>query len=52
MADALLSTGMAAAGYRTVNVVCSGWTGRDPHTHVLTQNLKLWPGCVVATVEQ
>ena len=33
MADALLSTGMAEAGYDTVNVVCNGWTGRDPdHT--------------------
>ena len=44
MADALLATGMADAGFRTVNVVCSGWTGRDPVTHVLQENLKLWPG--------
>ena len=35
--------GMAEAGYKTVNVVCSGWTGRDPTTHVLQQNMTLWP---------
>jgi len=28
MADALISSGMAAAGYDMVNVVCNGWTGR------------------------
>lgn len=43
MADALLSSGMAEAGYRTVNVVCNGWTGRDPSTHVLQENKLLWP---------
>ena len=35
MTDALVKTGMAAAGYNMVNVVCNGWTGRDPVTHVL-----------------
>ena len=43
MADALISTGMAAAGYTMVNVVCSGWTGRDAKTHQLQQNRTLWP---------
>jgi alpha-galactosidase len=36
MADALVSSGMAAAGYDTVNVVCNGWAGRDPKTGVLS----------------
>ena len=26
-----------------VNVVCSGWTGRDPVTHELQENKTLWP---------
>jgi len=43
MADALISTGMAAAGYNTINVVCNGWTGRDPSTHVLQENKTFWP---------
>jgi alpha-galactosidase len=43
MADALLSTGLAGAGYTTVNVVCNGWTGRDPTTGVLQENRTLWP---------
>ena len=43
IADALISSGMAAAGYDTVNVVCNGWTGRDPTTGVLQQNRTLWP---------
>ena len=42
-ADALISTGMAEAGYRTVNVVCNGWTGRDPTTKMFTENKELWP---------
>ena len=43
IADALISSGMAAAGYDTVNVGCNGWTGRDPATGVLQQNRTLWP---------
>jgi alpha-galactosidase len=43
MGDALVSSGMAAAGYDTVNVVCNGWTGRDPVTNRLTENKTLWP---------
>ena len=43
MADALISSGMAEAGYRMVNVVCSGWVGRDPTTHELLENRTLWP---------
>ena len=43
MADALISSGMAEAGYRMVNVVCSGWIGRDPTTHQLLENRTLWP---------
>ena len=34
---------MADAGYRMVNVVCSGWTGRDPVTHELQENKTFWP---------
>eukprot|EP00038_Savillea_parva_P031693 m.89557 g.89557 ORF g.89557 m.89557 type:complete len:579 (+) comp9808_c0_seq1:91-1827(+) len=43
MADALISTGMVAAGYDMVNVVCNGWTGRDPKTGVLQENKTYWP---------
>jgi len=43
MADALIKSGMAAAGYDTVNVVCNGWTGRDPVTKTFTENRQLWP---------
>ena len=43
MAEALLETGMVAAGYDTVNVVCNGWTGRDPATGELLENRTLWP---------
>ena len=43
MATALVSTGMAAAGYDTVNVVCNGWPGRDPATGQLLENRTLWP---------
>ena len=43
MADALVESGMAAAGYATVNVVCNGWTGRDPVTGTLLENATLWP---------
>ena len=41
--DALIDSGMAALGYTTVNVVCNGWTGRDPTTHVLQENKTNWP---------
>lgn len=43
MADGLISSGMAAAGWDTVNVVCNGWAGRDPQTGVLVENRTLWP---------
>jgi hypothetical protein len=43
MAEALISSGMAAAGYSTVNVVCNGWVGRDPTTGVLQENHTSWP---------
>ena len=43
MAEALITSGMAAAGYDTVNVVCNGWAGRDPATGVLIENHTLWP---------
>jgi hexosaminidase len=43
MADALVSSGMAAAGYATLNVVCNGWTGRDGRTGVLRENRTTWP---------
>jgi alpha-galactosidase len=43
MADALISSGMYAAGYDTVNVVCNGWGARDPITHNLTDNKARWP---------
>jgi hypothetical protein len=43
MAEALISSGMAAAGYDTINVVCNGWAGRDPATGVLIENRTLWP---------
>eukprot|EP00040_Diaphanoeca_grandis_P033700 m.206833 g.206833 ORF g.206833 m.206833 type:complete len:581 (+) comp32971_c0_seq1:135-1877(+) len=48
MADALVETGMAAAGYDMVNVVCNGWTGRDPKTGVLQENKALWPNGIRA----
>ena len=51
MADALLSTGMAEVGFDTVNVVCNGWTGRDPVTHQLQENKELWPGGIAAFAE-
>lgn len=43
IAGALVSTGMAAAGYDTVNVVCNGWLGRDPATGQFIENRTLWP---------
>ena len=43
MAEALIASGMATAGFDTVNVGCNGWTGRDPKTGVLQENHTLWP---------
>lgn len=43
IAGALTSSGMAAAGYDTINVVCNGWVGRDPATGELLENRTLWP---------
>ena len=48
MADALIATGMVAAGYDTVNVVCNGWTGRDPVTKEFTENSTLWPNGIAS----
>jgi len=39
----LISTGMVAAGYETINVVCNGWGARDPVTHRFTENKAKWP---------
>jgi alpha-galactosidase len=41
--DALVATGMAAAGYDTVNVVCNGWGARDNVTQRFTENKQKWP---------
>ena len=43
IADALVSSGMASAGYDTVNVVCNGWGVRDPVTKRFTENKAKWP---------
>lgn len=43
VAEALVETGMAAAGYNTINVVCNGWLGRDPATGRFLENRTLWP---------
>lgn len=43
IADALVTSGMAAVGYDTVNVVCNGWGARDPVTHRFTENKAKWP---------
>ena len=44
VAEAMLASGMVAAGYTLVSTVCTGWTGRDPVTHKLQENLTAWPG--------
>lgn len=44
MVDAMVESGMVAAGYTLMSTVCTDWTGRDPVTHELQQNLTLWPG--------
>jgi alpha-galactosidase len=43
IARSLLSSGMAAAGYDTINVVCNGWVGRNATTGQLLENRTLWP---------
>lgn len=43
IARALVSSGMAEAGYDTVNVVCNGWLARDPATGEMQENRTLWP---------
>ena len=52
MAEALVSSGMAAAGYDTLNVVCNGWVGRDPKTGVLLENRTLWPSGIAGFAEK
>ena len=42
IADALISSGLADAGFRTVDVVCSGWLERNA-TGFLTENRTRWP---------
>eukprot|EP01047_Picozoa_sp_COSAG01_P048645 COSAG01_NODE_4754_length_4764_cov_12.145123_2_plen_499_part_00 len=42
IADALISSGLADAGFRTVDVVCSGWLERNS-TGFLTENMTRWP---------
>jgi alpha-galactosidase len=42
-AEALISSGMAIAGFDTLNVVCNGWMGRDATTGKLLENHTLWP---------
>jgi hypothetical protein len=44
MAQAMIDSGMVAAGYTLMSTVCTDWLGRDPVTHELLQNLTLWPG--------
>lgn len=43
IALALIESGMAKAGYDTINVVCNGWAGRNATTGVLIENRTLWP---------
>jgi hypothetical protein len=52
MADALVSSGMAAAGYDTLNIVCNGWAGRDPKTVVLVENRTLWPSGIAGFAQR
>ena len=44
IAEAMIESGMVAAGYNLISTVCTGWTGRDPVTHELQENLTAWPG--------
>lgn len=43
IADALVTTGMAAAGYDMVNVVCNGWGPRDSNGRLTQRNPEKWP---------
>ena len=42
--EAMIESGMVKAGYTFMGTVCTGWTGRDPVTRELQQNLTNWPG--------
>jgi hypothetical protein len=42
--DAMVDSGMVAAGYTLLSTVCTGWQSRDPVTHKLRENLTNWPG--------
>ena len=44
IADAMVESGMVAAGYTLLSTVCTDWIGRDPVTNELQENLTLWPG--------
>ena len=44
IADAMVESGMVAAGYTLLSTVCTGWQARDPVTHELRENLTNWPG--------
>ena len=44
IADAMVESGMVAAGYTLLSTVCTGWQPRDPVTHELRENLTNWPG--------
>ena len=37
IADAMIDSGMVAAGYTLLSTVCTDWIGRDPVTHELQQ---------------
>ena len=43
IAAALQTSGLAEAGYDTINVVCNGWVGRNASTGQLLENRTLWP---------
>ena len=47
MAAALQSSGMVAAGYDTMNVVCNGWMARNS-SGVLQENRQKWPNGIAA----
>ena len=49
MVDAMVESGMVAAGYTLLSTVCTGWQARDPVTHELQENLTNWPGGKHAT---
>lgn len=49
--DAMVESGMVAAGYTLVSTVCTGWIGRDPASGELLQNLTAWPGGMASFAE-